>query len=129
MCLCMTHSLKAFRKLFLASNRGSTRNFTSADNVCFGWKSVVETYKRGQIRVKIEIPRDTDLVMAAVIPNSWNKMNVKYAKAPFPSKALYEKFVYLSIKLGFSSSTGIYFKGTHGEDKDISKKITKDLKY
>lgn len=112
---CTTHAAKAKRNAHMSSCQLGKRNFTSKDGVEFGWDNVTETYVRDQKRVSGGAPPETDLTLASVIPDSYNKMTVKHSKAPYTYKTLNEQFTNLGGALGCLKE--MLQKGTFSESK------------
>ncbi len=94
---CATHQLKNMRNALHNSNVHGARNFTNA-GATMTWKVCEETYARDRKRSS----PITSLTKAAIMPDSWNKMNVSTAKAPFTRKTITEMMSELACDLGCS---------------------------
>jgi len=92
---CATHQLKNMRNALLRSD-GTNNCYVSKDGAPITWSVIEEAYKLDHLR---QVP-NTDLTRAAVFPDSWSKMNVTAAKAPFTFKTITEMMTNLAWDLG-----------------------------
>ena len=68
----------------------------------------------------------TDLTLASSQPDGWNKINVKYAQAPFTRKTICSIFSYLDNELGCHKA--MLFDGNIAENKGICDTCSERLK-
>jgi len=88
-----THQLKNMRNALLRCV-DNNQHF-SKDGVAMSWSVIVDTFKRDR---NWAAPI-TDMTRAAASPDSWSKMNVSAAKAPFTYKTIIEMMTDLAIQL------------------------------
>jgi len=88
---CSTHKLKNMHNALLRCD--NSQHF-SKEGVAMSWSVIVDTFKRDRNRGA----PITDMTRAAASPDSWSKMNVSAAKAPFMYKTIIEMMTDLAIQ-------------------------------
>jgi len=92
---CATYQLKNLRNSLLRSD-GTNNYYGSRDGASFTWSVIEEAYKHSHLHW---VP-NTDLTRVAVFPDSWSKINVTAANAPFTLKTMSEMMTNLAWDLG-----------------------------
>jgi len=90
---CATHQLKNMRNALLRCDINN-QHF-SKNGVAMSWSVIVDALKRDRNRGA----PITDMTRAAASPDSWSKMNVSAAKAPFTYKTIIKMMTDLAIQL------------------------------
>jgi len=109
---CATHQLKNLRNALLRTE-GCNNYYVSRDGAPITWSVIEEAYKHDHLR---QVP-STDLTRAAVFPDSWSKMNVTAAKAPFTFRTINEMMTNLACDLGCVAE--FVFNKTNSDNCDI----------
>jgi len=91
---CATHQMKKMRNALLRSD-GSDKQLLMKSGAIISWQVIIEAYKRDHQK---HVPK-TDLTRVAAYPDSWSKMNVSAAKAPFTFKTITEMMTNLACQL------------------------------
>ena len=99
---CMTHNLKNMRTQTWNSKHEGSKLFMDVDEVHFGKDIFQDPWLRDEERADRNALRETDIRQGAIELDKWNKMNAKFAKAPFSIKTLTEIMKHLYLHLGVS---------------------------
>jgi len=88
------HQLKNLCNALFGRNMNGKHKFVQ-NGCAISWKVIEDSYKRDSAQI---MPR-TKLNRTSAFPDSWNKMNVSAAKAPFQYETITEMMFNLGVEL------------------------------
>ena len=86
----MTHNLKNMRTQVWGSKPDGPKTFFDVNGIHIGKGIFEDAWLRDEDRAEHNALRDIDIRQGAIELDKWNKMNARFAKAPFSIKTLTE---------------------------------------
>ena len=98
---CSTHNLKNMRGQFWMSKESGPKLFYDAEGHIIGKYIFEDAWLRDEERADINNAlRKSDLRQGVIELDKWNKMNTRFAKAPFSNRTLLEIVEHIYLQLG-----------------------------
>ena len=98
----MTHNLKNMRTQVWGSKPDGPKTFSDVDGILIGKGIFEDAWLHDKDQAEHNALRETDIRQGAIKLDKWNKMNARFAKAPFSIRTLTEIEKHIGLQLGIS---------------------------